>query len=300
MQYEQKNPNAKGLATDYTAQLTTRRQGRAQQGRATLKVNEPLSIGGTTVYLLGNGYAPHITVRNAHGQVAFSDYVPFLPEDSFLTSLGVVKVPDGLAKQVGMIGFFYPTQTKAASGAFYSSYPDVTNPVLTLNVYSGDLGVNAGTPRSVYSLDTSTLTQLTGGKTGVRSVDLKPGQSQTLPGGLGTVRFDSVARFASLSIHRDPAQVWVLLFAVLALAGLFTSLLIPRRRLWVKATGDAAGGLRVEYAGLARGDDPNLNRVLKDLQRRHHLALGLPTAGSGLEDTDKPARSSEHDERKVP
>ena len=27
-----------------------------------------------------------------------------------MTSLGVVKVPDGLPEQLGLVGFFYPTQ----------------------------------------------------------------------------------------------------------------------------------------------------------------------------------------------
>jgi len=277
VRYETRNRDALGLATDYTARLTTRHQGSEETGKATLKVNQPLSIGGTEVYLLGNGYAPHITVRNAEGDIAFSDWIPFLPQDSNLTSLGVVKVPDGLSKQLGMIGFFYPTEAKAPSGASYSTYPDLILPVLTLNVYSGDLGIDNGTPKSVYSLDTSTLTQLTGGKTGVDSVNLKPGQSQRLPNGMGTVQFDRVTRFASLSIHRDPAQGWVLIFAILALAGLFTSLLIPRRRLWVKATTGLNGDLQLEYAGLARGDDPNLNRVVQALKTRHGAALDLPS-----------------------
>ena len=42
-----------------------------------------------------------------------------------------------------------------------------------------------------------------------------PGETVDLPDGLGTVTFDGVKRFASLDIHHDPSQVWVLLFAVL-------------------------------------------------------------------------------------
>ena len=49
-------------------------------------------------------------MRDPDGDVVFTDSVPFLPQDANLTSLGVVKVPDGLPEQVGMIGFFYPTQ----------------------------------------------------------------------------------------------------------------------------------------------------------------------------------------------
>ena len=71
-------------------------------------MNEPLSISGTNVYLLGNGYAPRITGCDGQGNVAFTDSVPFLPQDTNLTSIGVIKVPDALPKQIGMIGFFPP------------------------------------------------------------------------------------------------------------------------------------------------------------------------------------------------
>ena len=33
-------------------------------------------------------------------------------------NVGVVKVPDGLADQLGMVGFLYPTQTTLPSGAY--------------------------------------------------------------------------------------------------------------------------------------------------------------------------------------
>jgi cytochrome c biogenesis protein len=273
--YETKNPKGLGIPIDYTARVTTKQQDLRVQKSATIKVNEPLSIDGTSVYLLGNGYAPRITVRNPSGQTVFSDPVPFLPQDANLTSLGVVKIPDGLAKQVGMIGFLYPTKVTANTGAFTSSYPDALNPVLTLNAFSGDLGINNGSPKSVYALDTSKLTQLNGGQTGVRSIELKPGQTQQLPGGLGSVTFEGATRFASFEIHHDPAQGWVLFFALCAFSGLIVALLIPRRRLWVKAIDHADKPLRLEYAGLARGDDPQLEAVVEELVTEHIAALGL-------------------------
>ena len=158
-----------------------------------VKVNEPLRVHGTDVYLLGNGYAPTITVRDPDGEVVFTDAVPFLPQDANLTSIGVVKVPDGLEEQLGMVGFFYPTQTTLGSGAYTSSYPDLVYPVLTLNVYQGDLGIDGGEPTSVYTLDPSSMEQLTGGSTGVESIELMPGETVELPNGLGSVTFEDVA-----------------------------------------------------------------------------------------------------------
>jgi len=284
--YETRNLKAYGQPIDYSADVTvTPRDQEASTGE--VKVNGPLRTGGTDIYLLGNGYAPSITVRNAEGTVVYTESVPFLPQDDNLTSLGVVKVPDGLEEQVGMIGFFYPTQDVTDTGAFFSSYPDLEFPTLTFRVYSGDLGIDDGVPTSVYSLDTDSMTPLTGGDTGVETLELQPGETQELPNGLGSVTFNnadpdaeagdfsgSVPRFASFDIHRDPTQGWVLLFSVLVLLGLLTSLFIPRRRVWVKAVEQEDGRVRLEYAGLARGEDPSLEAAITQLADRHaeHLA----------------------------
>ncbi|MBM7389449.1 cytochrome c biogenesis protein ResB [Clavibacter phaseoli] len=280
VEYEQENPNAIGQPLDFTADVTADVPGGQPQQRE-VKVNDPLAIGGTDMYLLGNGYAPHVTVRDPDGNSVYSADVPFLPQDAKLTSLGVVKVPDGLREQVGMLGFFYPTQG-AEKAPFFSSYPDLDNPLLTLNVYTGDLGIDGGVPTSVYTLDVNDLTQLTGGKTGVQSIELAPGQTADLPDGLGTVSLDSVPRFVSFDVHHDPTQRWVLLFAILVLGGLLTSLFVPRRRVWVKAVPQADGSTTLEYAGLARGEDPTLEAAVAALADKHVAGLG-PAAVSDAE-----------------
>ncbi|MEY2847757.1 MAG: hypothetical protein RI885_422 [Actinomycetota bacterium] len=283
VEYEQQNRNAYGQPIDFTAGVTTF-QGGAEAGvEREIKVNAPLSIGGNEIYLLGNGYAPVITVRDGNGDVAFSQAVPFLPQDANLTSLGVLKVPDALPEQLSMRGFFYPSAVPLDTGAFTSNYPDLVNPVLSLQVYTGEPRLDDG----VYALDLDGLTEIAGRTAATPSIELRPGETADLPGGAGSITFEnaapasaagdleqSVPRFASLDIHRDPSQGWVLLFAILVLAGLLTSLFIPRRRVWVKAI-DSDGGLRLEYAGLARGEDPGLERAVRDIQQRHAQRLGL-------------------------
>lgn len=290
VEYETNNLKAYGQPIDFAADVeVTPRGGTSQPGE--VKVNGPLRTGGTDIYLLGNGYAPSITVRDPSGTAVFADSIPFLPQDANLTSLGVVKIPDGLAEQVGMIGFFYPTQDVSDTGAFFSSFPDLEYPTLTFRVYAGDLGLDDGVPTSVYSLDTDSMTPLTGKGTGFETLELQPGETQELPGGLGSVTFEnatpdaeagdfsgSVPRFASFDIHNDPTQGWVLLFAVLVLLGLLTSLFIPRRRVWVKALEQADGSVRLEYAGLARGEDPALDAAVAQLADRHGDLLGSPTS----------------------
>ncbi|MET0715096.1 MAG: cytochrome c biogenesis protein ResB [Mycetocola sp.] len=294
--YEQENLNAYGQPIDFTTQVTMRLPNGETQERV-VRVNDPLRFEGADIYLLGNGYAPKITVRDPEGSVVWTDSVPFLPQDGNLTSLGVIKIPDGLDEQIGMIGFLYPTAYKMETGAYTSTYPDLVFPVLTLNVFSGDLGIDDGAPKSVYELNVDDMTQLSGGESGVDSIELMPGQSQELPDGRGTITFEnvnsdaaapadqdattadyagSVARFASFDVHTDPTVGWVLTFAILILGGLLTSLFVPRRRVWIKATDNADGTVRVEYAGLARGEDPGLSEAVAALVDRHGTALGLP------------------------
>jgi cytochrome c biogenesis protein len=271
--YEERNVNAVGQPIDYTADVTIEERGK-EPVASVIKVNEPLNIGGSDVYLLGNGYAPEVTVRDPDGNVVYREAVPFLPQDTNFTSVGVVKLPDGLSQEVGLIGFFYPTVNEGHAGASFSVYPDLIDPLLTINVYVGDLGLNDGIPRSVYALDTSELTKLTGTTTDVPSLELRPGETADLPNGLGSVSLQTVKRFASLDVHRDPAQGWVLVFALAAVAGLLTSLFIPRRRVWISARAKAEG-TEVEYGALARGDDPTLSGALARIANAHGANLGL-------------------------
>jgi cytochrome c biogenesis protein len=275
--YEESNLDALGQATDYSATVTARtRDGESKTSR--LGVNEPLAIGGTNVYLLGNGYAMQVTVRDGKGDVAFKDVVPFLPEDANYTSTGVIKVPDASPDQLGMIGFFYPTAVKQGTGAFSSAYPDTENPMLSLQVYTGDLGLDDGVPQSVYQLSTKGLQQIAGRQSPDPSITMKPGQTKQLPDGAGSITFDGVKRYVSLDVHHDPSQGWVAAFAILSVLGLLTSLFVPRRRVWVKAvrrTGAEHGEFDLEYAGLARGEDPNLERAVADIAQRHMSDLGV-------------------------
>ncbi|HEU4849726.1 MAG TPA: cytochrome c biogenesis protein ResB, partial [Terrimesophilobacter sp.] len=145
--YEEQSIVAYGQPIDYSAHLTTWLPG--EEGtKGTVKVNEPLELGGTHLYLLGNGYAPTITVRDGNGNIAFTASVPFLPQDSNLTSTGVVRVPDALPEQLAMIGFFYPTARELPNGALTSIHPDLRDPMLTLRVYKGDLGLDSGIPQN--------------------------------------------------------------------------------------------------------------------------------------------------------
>ena len=105
--YQPAGTTGAGQAGDFAAHLTTLVAGETPQ-TGEVRVNHPLEMAGDRIYLMGNGYAPTITIRDADGEIVFSESVPFLPQDTNMTSLGVVKVPDGLPEQLGLVGFFYP------------------------------------------------------------------------------------------------------------------------------------------------------------------------------------------------
>ncbi|NDE89416.1 MAG: cytochrome c biogenesis protein ResB, partial [Micrococcales bacterium] len=181
--------------------------------------------------------------------------------DSNLTSIGVVKVPDA-PKQFGMMAFFYPTVGKLKTGAFTSVYPALVNPILSMNVFVGKLGLEDGLNTNVFELNTHAMKQVAGGKSGTKAIQLEPGQIKQLPEGLGSVEFRGVKRFASLDITYNPMELWVLIFAILTLTGLVIMLITPRRRLWVKKTASS-----VEVAALAKSKDQALGKIVSEVAK---------------------------------
>ena len=222
-------------------------------------MNQPLETGDGSVFLLGNGYAPTITVRDAEGTVLYSDATPFLPQDNNYTSVGAVKVPGASPEQLGFAGFFLPTGVIDDEQGPHSVFPDALDPQLALTAFEGDL-FPSGRSQSVYSLDTEAMTPIPGadGADQLRIL-LRPGQTFELPDGRGSITFDGVERFAGLSIRTDPGKSLTLVAALLSLAGLVASLVIRRRRLFVRVgPADEPGRTVVSVGGLAKDDDEGM------------------------------------------
>jgi cytochrome c biogenesis protein len=260
--------NQFGAPRTFEADVTTREAPGAAPVRQKLRVNEPLTLDGVRVYLIGNGYAPVITVRDGTGAVVSSGPVPFLPRDASYTSNGVLKAPDAKPSQLGLAGFLLPTAFTGPGGMPISVFPDASNPRLIFTAWQGDLQMDSARQSpgySVYTLDTEKLTQVRTAQGGPFRSMLAPGQSVDLPGGLGSVTFDGVRRYAALDVRYDPTKVWVLGFAGLALGGLMLSLFVRRRRVWVRAGTDGQGRTVVEVAGLARGEDEGLGHEVAAL-----------------------------------
>jgi cytochrome c biogenesis protein len=252
-----------GAPRDFTAYTRTQTSPNAPQVHQILKVNGPLSFGGTSVFLLGNGYAPVITVRDAAGQVLLHEATPFLPQDANYKSVGAVKVPAASPEQLGFFGFFLPSEYLDEVTGPSSFFPDLRNPALALGVYEGEL-FPQGRPQSVYTLSTEKMSQLKNAKGEPLRLLLKQGQTMTLPGGRGSITFDSVQRWAGLSIRYDPGKLLALVGAIAALGGVIASLMIRRRRVFVRVR---LSGRRtvVSIGGLAKGEDPGLAATIQDL-----------------------------------
>ena len=241
-----------GLARKFVSTLTYRESPSAPERSYDLRVNLPLSIGGTRVFLIGHGYAPVITIRDGNGDVAYSGPTVFLPEDLNFLSFGVVKASAAAPEQIGLEGFFYPTYL-LLDGDPVNVMGDDRNPTLSLLAYSGDLGLDDGSPQSVYVLDKDGTEPVLGPDGKPFRVDLQVGQGVVLPDRLGSITFDGVETWNKVQISRTPGMWLTLGGVVLALLGLLGSLFIRPRRVWVRVGPGGAGPGSVDPGGVGPG-----------------------------------------------
>ncbi|GAA2532574.1 cytochrome c biogenesis protein ResB [Mycolicibacterium diernhoferi] len=226
-----------------------------------LEVNHPLRVGGDRVYLQGHGYAPTFTVTFPDGQFR-TQTVQWRPDDpQTLLSSGVIRVdppagsyPDAderRKQQIAIQGLFAPTEHLEGT-LLSSSFPALNKPAVAVDIYRGDTGLDTGRPQSIFDLDPRLIGQ--GRLNKEARVNLGVGEETRLDDGT-TVRFDGAVPFINLQVSHDPAQIWVLVFSLTMMAGLVVSLVVRRRRVWVRITPGPAGTVSVELGGLARTDN---------------------------------------------
>lgn len=244
-----------------------------------LTVNDPLiTAGGTQVNLIGHGYAPHFTVTDGNGDVAFSGPVVFLPQDGNFASKGVIKVPDARPQRLAFDAYFFPTAQFGENGA-ESIFPDALSPEVYLTAWSGEPQAETGVPESVFSLNTTGLTQVPGDNGEPLSARMLPGGGFQLPDGLGSISFDGWSRWVNLQVSQTPGNPLTLISLTLGLLGLCVSLTVRPRRLFLRLAdaeasvggldrADAASGLAEEVAGLlAVAVDSQPETVLNELDQ---------------------------------
>jgi cytochrome c biogenesis protein len=250
--------------------------------RYRLEVNHPLRVQGDRVYLQGHGYAPTFTVTFPNGQTRTST-VQWRPDNPrTLLSSGVARIdppagayPDAADRrkhQIAIQGLLAPTEQLEGT-LLSSSFPALNAPAVAVDIYSGDTGLDTGRPQSLYTLDPRLIDQHR--LTRAKRVNLRAGEQVRIDQGpaAGTVvRFDGAVPFVNLQVSHDPGQMWVLISAITMMAGLVVSLLVRRRRVWVRLTPSTAGTVNVELGGLARTDNSGwgdeFERLVERLQDR--------------------------------
>jgi cytochrome c biogenesis protein len=224
---------------DYTLVAKVSDSPKSEAVEKIVKVNKPLTFGDTRVYLQANGFSPLVTVRDQAGLVKFEGPVPFLPQDSNLTSIGAIKVPDA-EPQIGFVSSFFPTAARDEVRGGFSSFPELLDPRLLISVWQGDLKMDSGVPQSVYRIDTDGMERI-----GLKGLSI--GESYNY--GVGTITFNGVVPWVNLQVVKDPGKQAALIGSIFAIIGLLASLFIRQRRIFVR--GDAK---RVEIAGIGNRD----------------------------------------------
>jgi cytochrome c biogenesis protein len=236
-----------------------------------LRVNDPLRTAGDRLYLLGHGYTPTFTVTFPGGETR-SGSIQWRPADPLtLLSEGATKFdPPGYTdaaqrrqNQLAITGLLAPSAVFNGD-LLGSNFPEARDPAVAVDVYRGDLGTDSGRSQSIFAIDRSLVDD--GRLTKVARVNLMAGESTTLDDGT-VIRFDGVADWVSLQVSHDPTQVWVLVFAVLMVLGLATSLVVKRRRVWVRVRPGEDGRTVVEIGGLARTDQAGYGEEFTGLAR---------------------------------
>jgi cytochrome c biogenesis protein len=280
--YQHDGPN-RGTPRTYEAQVTYSEGADGTEKKGVIRVNEPLDVDGSKVFLISHGYAPVVSVKDGRGKEIYRDAVPMLPLDSNATSTGAIKVMDGYRnakgkkEQLGFNALFVPTYAGKGKGNMFSTYPGLDFPVMAVSGLHGDLGVDSGLPQSVYQLDSRHMTPFRTSSGKKLAKLLLPGETMKLPDGAGSIRFVGVKQWASFQISHQPGNGFALAGALSAIAGLAGSLFIQRRRVWVRAVRGGDGVTVVEMAGLGRSESAKLPEELADLAATlHSVAPSAP------------------------
>lgn len=272
-----------GRPQGFTAHVTLTEPGRDSVDAA-IEVNRPLQVAGGKIYLQGNGFAPRFQVIDADGNLAFEGAVPFLPQDNVYTSTGVIKVPDVTSgEQLAFNGTLLPTAVQTPVAGVVSSWPEPLNPVIYLNVYTGDLGLDAGVPQNVYRLDMTHLSPVHDDEGLPVVLELVPGQTVELPDGLGSITWVDLPRFIAVDLRTDPSLPWLLAASCLTMLGISISLFSSRRRVWILASPAPDGGARTLVTGAVLAP-PQDAQARAELER----ALAAASGQDALPTTEEP------------
>ena len=239
-----------GEASNYVSNVTVFDRGKEVETKNIL-VNDFLSIDNVNVYQQDYGWAPTIVVKNPQGQTVYDGQIQFFDDADNIGNKaladGVLKVPDfdytiSGAKQAVQIGAkmtFYPDATVIPQvGSNGSINPTavsygpggvaVRNPIIEMQLYVGNLGLDSGGPQNVNQLNTSQMSPyysdaavipLQMGKTMTLPIDVKNGKPVDF-----TISFPSVTQYSLFQVNDDQGVLLVYTGFILIMVGLLTKL----------------------------------------------------------------------------
>jgi cytochrome c biogenesis protein len=251
---------ANGQPNDYVSNVTVFDQG-APVLTKDIRVNDFLGYKDVDFYQQDFGWAPRIVVRNPAGQVVYDGSIDFFGAQKNVQT-GVLKVPDfnytipGAQQpvQVGARMAVFPdarTITKVnADGSitpgqtnFGPGGEQARNPVLQVQLWVGDLGLDRGRPQNVNELDTSAMSPyVIDAAQNNLPFPIVMGQSQqlVLPGAdtahpaTFTITFAGLKQYSLFMVKKDNGVPLVYATFLLIMTGLMVKLyikpVVDRRR----------------------------------------------------------------------
>jgi cytochrome c biogenesis protein len=226
-----------GQPSDYASQVVVYRDG-AEIDRHTIRVNDPLRVGDTTVYQSFFGAAAVMTVADAAGKELVSQGVPLAWRTTADNRpVGSLSIPgtDYVGWVVGTLG-------------------------------AGDTDIAPG------QVQVELYDESTGGQVDYAVVD--QGSSAEIAG--LTVTFERENQFTGLSVARDPGVVLVWIGAAMLFFGFVIRFVMPHKRIWVRIVGRPKGAV-VGVASLA-SKEAALGTEFDGLVSDIRAALAAPAA----------------------
>jgi cytochrome c biogenesis protein len=255
---------ANGMPSDFVSNMTVYDGGRAVLTKD-VRVNDFLGYNGVDFYQQDYGWAPHMVVRNPAGEVVSDTDIQMISDDK-TASTGVLKVPafnyvlPGQTKpvQIGAKLVLYPDaqalpQVNGASNTLNFSYAAgsaaATNPVLEVQLFIGDLGIDNGASQDVFTLDTGAMSPYYVGAAAF-ALPLHQATTLSLPAANGgtadfTISFPDLRQFSLFHVKKDNGVPLVYTAFVLTMVGLLSKLYLRpflERRRRARASAPALGG----------------------------------------------------------
>ena len=197
-----------GMPTDFTTDLAVYRDGR-EIARKTIRVNDPLAIGGYTFHQNGFGPAPHLIVRDTDGKPLWDAQVP-LTDSAGGLPYGILSVP---GRDLGLQLLL----DRAADG---------TGVVLIL-------------PYRVIGTDPdgNPIPQ------NFDAVTLGRGETRVSPDLGLSVELADFGEYTLLIAKSDPGQglIWIAFLSLIT--GITITFYLPRRRVWARLAPDGRLGI---------------------------------------------------------